>query len=105
MPSNTFRPVACHQPDHKPARYRDQQREPAQLVSRRRHKHRAYTAEVEGVCEEGDQAQKPPRYERADEADADSEQRDRNHPRGCGEIAQLFRIVFVILHRDATFRL
>ena len=71
--SNALGAVARHQPDHEAARYGNQHREPAEMVSRRRHKRGTHSAVVKDVCEESDQSQQRPGDERAQKPDADGE--------------------------------
>ena len=93
VPANALGAVSRHEADDQAAGDGDQHREPAEMVSRRRNQHRAHAPVVEDVGEKPDQAQQRPCDERAQDADADRQQRNRNHARRGGEIAQLLRIV------------
>ena len=97
--ANPLGAVVRHQSDHQSAGHRDQHRQPAQVVSRRRNKHRAHSPVVEDIREKSDQAQQRPRDERAQDADADRQQRNRNDSRRRGKIAEPLRIVLVCYSR------
>ena len=97
--ANAFRAVARHEADDQAAAYRNQHREPAQVVSGRRDESRAHSPVVKEIGEEPDQAQQCPCDERAQDPDADRQHRNRNDARRRGEIAQRFRIVLRVYSR------
>ena len=105
MAPNPLRPVARHEPNHEAAGYRDQNCEPAEMVPSGRNERRAHPAVVEQIREKRDEAKQRPSYKRAENANADREQRNWNHSHRCGKITQRLRVVTMMVVQDADFLL
>src|SRR4051812_7852047 len=91
MSSNALRPIPRHQTDDQRPHDRHRHRVNAEMVPGRRSERSTEMLVVEKVREKADQLQQKPRDIRADNANRNRHQRDRNHPTGSRKIPELLQ--------------
>ncbi len=102
VPANPLRAVSRHNADDKSASHRHQNREPAQMISRRRRESGTHLSEVKEVGEEADEPQQRPCDTCCQQTNRNRQKGNRDHARRRREIAQLHRIVFVMVFHCAV---